>query len=219
MADLYTLEDAELDIANLRGQVDQLTEILKMADSQADWGTPASGSWLYSLAGHLKFASADGNAYQTGTLIQQVSPRSQTINTTGAATIGGLSASVEANATYLVHAVIVLEWNAAAGQPELRLAGPAVSQYDLQHASRQSGSASTANTASEALAAAGNGTGYNTAFYNPTAVMTGAGIFFTEEVWFWATFTASGTLTFQAATTVAADPWIVFSGIWAVSPV
>lgn len=154
-----------------------------------------------------------------GGFVQQVSPRSQTVNTTGGINIGGLSYAVAAGA-YIVHAHLVIEWNAAAGQPELRMAGPSVSQFDLTHVSRQSGSSSVANTNSEAWAGTGGATGYNTGgaggFVNPTAVMSGAGIFFIWDMRFWAVFTASGTLTLQAATTVAADPWIVFSGFWQV---
>lgn len=159
----------------------------------------------------------DSNTYGTERLIQRVSPRSQSFSAVAAANIGGLSVPVVAG-TYFVRARLVIEWNAAAGAPQMQFAGPAVSQFDVSFKSRQSGTSSTANTLSTVSAAAGNGTGYNAGLINQTGTMSGAGIFFDLDIWGMFVFTASGTLTLQAASSVAGDAWLVFSGFWEVQP-
>lgn len=148
--------------------------------------------------------------------MQQVSPRSQSITSTTGQNIGGLSFTVLSGGTYIVRCRLIIEWNAAAGQPEMMFAGPAVSQMDVSFKSQQSATVSTTNDANLVAAAAGNGTGYNSGLVAVTGVMTVAGIFFDMDIWGMFTFTAGGTLTLQAATTVAADPWIVLSGFWQV---
>lgn len=180
-----------------------------------------NASILFASSGHLKTVSTstggDGNTYSTEHGIQQVSPRSQSFSAVAAANIGGLSWPVVAG-TYIVNACLTIEWNAAAGIPQMVFAGPAVSQYDVRFETRQSGSSSTANTNALAAAAAGNGTGYNGALVNITQAMTGAGVFFILDISAEFTFTASGTLTLQAASSIAGDAWLVFSGRWEVKP-
>src|SRR5258708_28229394 len=63
--DAYTLEDAETDIATLRGQVDRLSEVLTKLDSTDPPNTPAAGLIHYSIGGQHKYASSDGGYYNT----------------------------------------------------------------------------------------------------------------------------------------------------------
>lgn len=100
----YTLEQAEEDISTLRGQVDQLTEILRMTDSTADWtNTVTGGAWLYSLAGHLKYLSSDANAYSTGHLIS-VLASDVPVPSTSPATV--FTNNVNASTSYYVHGCV-----------------------------------------------------------------------------------------------------------------
>src|SRR5258707_12753711 len=63
--DAYTLEDAETDIAPLRGQVDRLSEVLTKLDSTDPPNTPAAGLIHYSIGGQHKYASSDRGYYNT----------------------------------------------------------------------------------------------------------------------------------------------------------
>ena len=56
----YAIEDAEADIAALRGQADRLSEILALSDSTDAPGTPASGYYLFSLSGRPNIVRASG---------------------------------------------------------------------------------------------------------------------------------------------------------------
>lgn len=110
-ADAYTLEEAAQDIATLRGLVDKLTEILAQDDSTAP-NTPTAGIAGYSAAGHGKYASADGNAYNTGRL---------TLPSTGALTltsslqtVPGLSASLAAG-TYVFDGLLLISVTTGGG--------------------------------------------------------------------------------------------------------
>jgi hypothetical protein len=85
----YTLEQAEQDIGALRGQVDLLTEILKFTDSAADWTNTPNGAWPYSLAGHLKYLSTDGNNYETGHVTTYATTDQTISSTTYASTCNG----------------------------------------------------------------------------------------------------------------------------------
>lgn len=184
-------------------------------------GPPAGNALLFAdTRGFLRTLAGlagDTDTYGAARLLQQVSPRSQSITSTTGANIGGLSKAVGIG-TYIVRARLIIEWNAAAGTPQMRFAGPAVSQMDVSFKSQQSGTNSNANDANTVSAAAGNGTGYNGGLINVTGAMTAAGIFFDMDIWGMFTFTAAGTLTLQAATTFALDPFIVLSGFWEVLP-
>lgn len=61
----YSVEDAENDIATLRDQVGVMGEVSSMNDVDPP-SAPSSGFSMYSAGGDQKYASADGNAYNTG---------------------------------------------------------------------------------------------------------------------------------------------------------
>lgn len=160
---------------------------------------------------------ADGNSYRTERLIQQVSPRAQSIASTTGTAIGGLSAPVGIG-TYLVTVYLIMQWNAAAGQPSLQWTGPTISQFDIAGESRQVGSAATTNTNAVWNNGTVNGGGYNSGSQNITQAMTAAGAQFVIKLWGQFVFTASGTLKLVGITSVAADPWIAESGWWEIQP-
>ncbi len=58
--DPYTLQQAEEDIATLRGQVDLLTEILAQSDSGTQPNTPSAGYLLYNAGGVPSYVNAAG---------------------------------------------------------------------------------------------------------------------------------------------------------------
>lgn len=121
----YTLEQAEIDIAALRGQVDKLTEVLALNDSSQDLNVPSSGLNLYSLLGQGKYvSSADANdffigktfAYKTG---------AQTISSTTSTALTDLAIPVSAN-KYMFEAIIYWTQGATAAAQVLTLVGPAL---------------------------------------------------------------------------------------------
>lgn len=178
--------------------------------SQLSLGDSGAGTGLQVADGK------DGNTYATQYILQHVSPRSQSFSAVTGANIAGLSVPVVAK-TYTVRGRFNIQWNAAAGTPEMSFAGPAVSQQDTSFVTRQTGTSSTANTTAAVNSSAGSGNGYGT-LVNVTQAMSGAGTVFDLDVWGVFTFTAAGTLTLQAASSVAGDAWIVNSGFWEVNP-
>lgn len=159
----------------------------------------------------------DTNSYRTERIIQQVSPRSQSFSSTTPAAIAGLSLPVGIG-TYIVRARFIIEWNAAAGQSQMRFTGPSINQYDVSFKDQQSGTTSTTNNANTVASGTASGTGYNTTLINITGTMTGAGVFHDVDVWAMFNFSAAGTLQLQAASSVATDAWLVVSGFWEMQP-
>jgi hypothetical protein len=97
----YSLEQVELDLATLRGNVDRLSEVLTKLDSTDPPNTPAAGIIHYSIGGQHKYASADGNTYNTGR-VTQIAGGTTLINSLSQITIAGLSVPLLANADYLI---------------------------------------------------------------------------------------------------------------------
>src|SRR5262245_34235474 len=65
---LYTLDEAEDHIADVRGITDLLQENHPLTDSQVPDAAPTDGVQLYSVAGQANYMSTDGNTYNTGRL-------------------------------------------------------------------------------------------------------------------------------------------------------
>jgi hypothetical protein len=97
----YSLEAAELDIAALIGKVDRLSEVLTKLDSTDPPNNPAAGLIHYSMAGQHKYASSDGNDYNTGRSTQ-ITSGTTLINSLSEITIAGLSFPVLASTDYLI---------------------------------------------------------------------------------------------------------------------
>src|SRR5260370_30150293 len=124
--DPYSLEDAERDIAALRGQVDRLTEVLTKNDSTDPPTNPAAGLIHYSLGGHHKYASSDGTDYNSGRLTLLNTNPPQTINVTADTVINGLQATVSANVTYAFRGILRLKQGGVNTNQTLGFTGPAV---------------------------------------------------------------------------------------------
>src|SRR5260370_20446649 len=104
--DPYSLEDAERDIAALRGQVDRLTEVLTKNDSTDPPTNPAAGLIHYSLGGHHKYASSDGTDYNSGRLTLLNTHPPPNINVTTDTLLNGPPAPVAAGGTATVLGIL-----------------------------------------------------------------------------------------------------------------
>ena len=177
--DPYTLEDAERDIATLRGQVDRLTEVLTKNDSTNPPTNPAAGLIHYSLAGHHKYASADGSDFNTGRLtLSNTAP--QTINPAAVTPITGLTCPVAANTTYEFDGILRIKQGAANVNQNIGFTGPAATNVVWYFAPGIAGAGLVQGVAQGVLAL--------------VAVAPGAGPA-EQMIWFRgiATFTAAGT--------------------------
>ena len=125
--DPYSLEDAERDIAALRGQVDRLTEVLTKNDSTDPPANPAAGLIHYSLGGHHKYASSDGTDYNSGRLTLLNTSPPQTISVTTDTVINGLQAPVAAGVTYAFRGILRLKQGGVNTNQKMGFTGPAVS--------------------------------------------------------------------------------------------
>lgn len=182
----YTLDAAARDIAALRGQVDRLTEVLTFLDSASPGpNNPAAGSILYSLGGDVKYASPDGNDYNTGQLIAWTTG-TQAISSTTPATITGLTAPVGPG-TYGFTVILPLSGTAGTNSPQVKFTGPASSffqAYSVMWGGSMTGFVTgniPINTATTVGSALGGGNNY---LIRINGIMT---------------FTATGTFAVQAA--------------------
>jgi hypothetical protein len=102
----YTLEMAQAEMAMTTGQVGIMAEAHTKTNSTDPPNQPASGLISYSLAGHEKYASSDGNDYNTGRL-SLVSVNDHTISSVtdvALPELGGISSA--AAGTYTVRGII-----------------------------------------------------------------------------------------------------------------
>jgi hypothetical protein len=115
----YTLEQAEAEIAELRGLIDVITEAHTKADATDAPVVPASGLISYSTGGQENYVSADGNTYYTGRATFPAGPSGFPYSlTTSMTTVPGLSAPLGVGA-YRVHAQLLLAVPVTAGQGQL----------------------------------------------------------------------------------------------------
>lgn len=120
LSEAYTLELAEEHVGKLFGQVNVLGEALTQDDTDLVPNTPAAGNIQYSATGQQKYASSDGNAYNTGRLTL---PATGGLTlTTGLQTIPGLTCTL-AVGTWHVRGLLLLHNPATAGQgaPSIQL--------------------------------------------------------------------------------------------------
>ena len=123
----YTLEQAEEDIADLRGQVDQLDEVHTQADGGLVPNTPAAGIVTFSGSSQQKYVSAaDGNAYNTGRMT--AIPGSATSLTSSYQTV--VSAPLGTGG-YRIRAQLLLNPSVSGGTPSYQYA--AASGLVLSH--------------------------------------------------------------------------------------
>jgi hypothetical protein len=127
----YSLEDAETDIATLRGLVDRLTEAVTLTDATDPPTNPATGAILYSLTGDVKYASADGGDYTTGRN-SLYTTADQLVTATSGVAITGLTCPVAAG-LYRVHAVVTWTQGSGAFAQNFWLDGPAASHVHVPY--------------------------------------------------------------------------------------
>jgi hypothetical protein len=129
----YTLEQAEAEIAELRGLIDVITEAHTKADATDAPDVPASGLISYSSGGQEKYTSADGNAYTGGQFIS-IGPASNTaINAAWAVASGIPGFTVPAGGgVYHFHGKFVAQMVAPGSVNEnVGLSGPATNYVNL----------------------------------------------------------------------------------------
>lgn len=120
----YTLQQAEQDIAALRGQVATLTEILQFTNSTQAPNVPTVGPVLYGLAGMMKFlSSADNQAYNTGRQTVWCTAN-KTISSTAQSAITGMTINV-APGTYTFHATVAFTATSTGNDTYLTMGGTA----------------------------------------------------------------------------------------------
>lgn len=187
----YTLEQAEEDIATLRGLVDTMNE----AHSILDGGvvpniTPSSGVTLFSQSGQLEYESFDANEYNTGRITLPLTGSSQTISSTSPVIINNMTTPV-AIGTYHFRAHIMYVGNGtgATGTADFRIICPAFTV----------GGYSLVGTANGPLVSVryDNTSGGGVNLQAPSMVGGVSNLRFDVVIEGSATFTASGTLAVQ----------------------
>lgn len=194
---IYTLEQAEQEIATLRGQVDKLTEVLTFLDMTSPGpNNPAAGSILYSLAGQAKYASSDGNDYNTGRM--SLRSTGQTVSSTSDVVINGLVTPNAIGASrYRIYGLVVISANQTGGTASIAIHGPAVA---------------SGGTGFRLLNAGSTGVNWTNGGLASGGVAMSNGAVTSLEVFGDVTFSASGVLSLQAHTTIGADTFGVFQG-------
>jgi hypothetical protein len=199
----YTLEQAEDDIAVLRGQVDRLSEILTQYDVAAGQvpNSVTLGYVQHSSTGQMKYLSDDGNAYNTGRLTIPCSGQ-QTINSASFTAVNGLTCSLGA-LTYRVSGQIAFSPNQSGASAEFQFAGSGglaltsgrwfFAEYEvLSPITMGNGTLITALSSAFTTTVIGGGLADRIITIDGTIIVSSA-----------------GTLTLQAATTVAADTYTI----------
>jgi hypothetical protein len=127
----YSLEQAETDIASLRGLVDRMSEVLTQSDSTDPPVAPAGGIQGYSFAGEQKYADSAGQAWNTGHCTRQITAN-QTISSATDVVIGANSVpmtwQVRAGPVYMLIGLVNWAQNASLSQSQNNgYTGPATS--------------------------------------------------------------------------------------------
>lgn len=128
----YTLEQAEADIAALRGQVTNLGEAHSQTDGAVVPNAPDSLSHIgFGSAGHQKYISgADGNTFNTGRLSLTGPAADQSVSSAVDTLIGGLACPVTAG-TYRIGGTISCLQGGGAFAQNISFHGPATSAVSL----------------------------------------------------------------------------------------
>ena len=157
-----------------------------------------AGAGSYAGAGHLKYLSdADGNAYNTGRLVQTIGSQTITTVNTSYQNVTG-AAAVVAAAGYICHVRLVYTENQSAGVPRFQFSSPATTAAAIS-ATWQENSASTTY----------GGQGVT---LGPVAGPTMTSKIQILDIWISATFSAAGTLQLTANTSVSGDTYAISAG-------
>jgi hypothetical protein len=195
----YTLEEAEDDVASLRGNTDVLSEAHAQNDTDVIPNTPASGSTQYSSSGQQKYIGSDGNAYNTGRYTQWLTSPVTFVSTVSASII---TAPVTIG-TYRIVAFCYGSQGSVAAAQAMRITGPTNSLVMI--ASNNTKGSATGQSMWATL----------TTTLNTDLVIAAhaAGSDLWIEITGIVTFTASGTLALQGrCATSNADTWTANNG-------
>jgi len=212
----YTLEQARIDVATLRGQVDLLSEILTQSDGAITPNTPAAAAFsMYALAGFPQFLSGgDGNTYAAGQNLLQYTGANLTVNSTSQSIPAGMSCPVASGVPYACFGSVIATQGGTAAQQAIRLSGPA--------ANFVSGNWLVSNYGD--FGAAGIASQYGLIAATTTDLITtsaGGGIAAGNSFgWIWLAimkFSAAGTFGVAArCVTSSTDTWTFNTNSWAV---
>lgn len=120
---LYTLTQAQDDVATTAGQVDRMSEALTQGDVTDQPNVPAAGNIQYSSSGHQRYvSSADGATYNTGRNSQVLTGSQITINSTSATDI---CTALVAAGRYHFHGQIIWTQGSTQAQQAMRFNGTA----------------------------------------------------------------------------------------------
>ena len=215
MGSTYTLDQAQKDIANLRGTLAHMLAFTEFLQVQIDGiltlagqATPAVGAAgtaeVYSNnargQGHLKYVSDDGVDYATGR-VTSYGPPNQGISSTSFVSLTNMAVSLGVG-TYKFGVLVALKANANAGQwaVEINFSGTASTSYEFRFTSAAGVQGLNANV-----------TAFSTTLAGPATSVLG---FYWAEIYGKITVSAAGSLSVLGKTTVAADTWNAFDGSW-----
>lgn len=200
--DAYTLEDAELDIGTLRGQLDRTSEVITKNDSTDPPNIPAAGIIHHSFGGHHKYASSDGGYYNTGSARLHTSGAGLVVSSTTQVNVtwsDGTTTRPVAAATYLVRGRLSATIGGTSTTIKLAIQGPATTSMEVGYWKAQNNPGGpTLFTATQ--------TAINT-LIQPFTVNEGNGNNFTILLEGVITFSAAGTIALAVAEAVNLQTW------------
>lgn len=208
----YSLDQAQKDVAALRGVIAHQLQFIELMQVQIDNllafkgeatpAVPASGFVeVYgnnaSGQAHLKYVGDDGKDYSTGRLTSFAA--GQTVSSTTFTTLTGMSLSLGIG-TYLFRFRLFMHADQSAGQWQVEVTAPAATgiNYSFKYESVAGVSALNVNQTSFSAAQSG-----------PATMVLGAYWVTIEGT---ATLTASGSMILRGLTSNAADTWTVYAG-------
>jgi hypothetical protein len=214
MGSTYTLDQAQKDIAALRGTITHLLAFAQLLNVEIDGNTdykgsatpaaPASGfltEYANNVSGksHLKYVSDDGADYATGRVTANAA--GQVVSATTFTAVTGLSVAVGIGTQYHFRIKIDCHSDVAAGQWSVEILGPSSTGINYDFGYRLSSTATIALNV--------NNTAFATTFNGP-ATNAITSIWIEMEGVF--TTTAAGNLSVSAKTSNAADTLTIYSG-------
>lgn len=213
MGSTYTLDQAQKDIANLRGQITHLLAFAQLLNVEVDGNVDYKGSATPAApaAGfateygnnatgktHMKYVSDDGGDYAMGRITANAA--GQTVSATTFTALTGLTVPVWNGTQYHFRVMLHMHPDVAAGQWSVEMLGPSASGINYNFGFFMNSGTIGLNN---------NNTAFATSFSGPaTNVITQTWVMM-EGVF---TATASGNLSVSGKTSNAADTWTLYSG-------
>jgi hypothetical protein len=197
--DLDTLEAAHDYIARLRGDLDRTYEAHAKTDATDQPNVPASGHTAYSGAGHGKYVSSDGNAYNTGRL--RLRATGQLVNSLTLADVAGLTPLTLGVGTYGVRGQIMYNVNQTGASIQFLWAGTVTATFRIKGKEWQDGTPASTPSAGVMIA-------LNTAYVGGAAgALNNRSWEFDGEI----VVTGTGTFNLRVNTSIAADTFTISS--------